>query len=455
MTSVTTVFSRRHAAWATLALLAGTIVASAAGYAEPAAQAASGSQGHDHDYGEMIDPYAQSQTGTPRTGRTFTARTVSVSPSEGPDFEMPFRCGETWVGSTRSTHSPSRWSIDFNRTGDTGRPVLASARGVVTRVARASGYGNYVIIDHGAGYSSLYAHLQSSVLSVGQVIDQGAVLGYLGSTGRVTGPHLHFEMRLNGNYFAPYFHRTRFGYARTVASQNCPDAPIVGDWDGDGVDDLGILRPQVGQVKIFQRYPSGSQTLNFGAPADSMVAGDWDGNRIDQFAKRSPRRNEFVLRGEDGQTSTANMGGAPRYVPVTGVWQRGARTGLGLFNVATRTFTVRMPDLSTRSVVFGSSGTQPVIGDWDGDGVSDFGSFAAVTGTWSLRTVKNGRVVTTQVRYGTNGDIPVTGDWNGDKVTDLGVWRPSTATFHQRTHAAVTDANARTVTRRVRYGAPR
>ena len=149
------------------------------------------------------------------------------------------------------------------------------------------------------------------------------------------------------------------------------------------------------------------------------------------------------------------MGGAPRYVPVTGVWQRGARTGLGLFNVATRTFTVRMPDLSTRSVVFGSSGTQPVIGDWDGDGVSDFGSFAAATGTWSLRTVKNGRVVTTQVRYGTNGDIPVTGDWNGDKVTDLGVWRPSTATFHQRTHAAVTDANARTVTRRVRYGAPR
>ncbi|RYZ16130.1 MAG: M23 family metallopeptidase, partial [Myxococcaceae bacterium] len=291
----------------------------------------------------MVDPYA---TGGPgfdgaRLTTRTAARTVTVDPAKGPDFEMPFRCGEAWVGSTRSSHSPSRYSIDFNRTGDTGRPVLSSAPGVVYRVAKASGYGNYVIVDHGAGYSTLYAHLQATHVSVGQVVDQSAVVGFVGSTGRVTGPHLHFEQRLNGNYFAPYFHRTRFVFDRTVSSQSCADTPLVGDWDGDGTDNVAVFRRTTGLGTTFQNTPAGSRVIRYGAPGYTPFTGDWDGNGITQLGSRAARSTAFQLRGEDGRTSQANMGGSIKDTPISGTWVRSAKSSIGVYSHLTRKFTLR------------------------------------------------------------------------------------------------------------------
>ena len=81
-----------------------------------------------------------------------TARTTSVSPSSGPDFEMPFLCGQSWTGTSRSSHSPSYYTIDWNRPDDLGKPVLASAPGVVSRaVSLTTSYGRHVIVDHGGG----------------------------------------------------------------------------------------------------------------------------------------------------------------------------------------------------------------------------------------------------------------------------------------------------------------
>ena len=100
-----------------------------------------------------------------------TARTTAVSPSSGPDFEMPFVCGQSWTGTTRSAHSPSYYTIDWNTPNDLGKPVLASAPGVVTKAVSLTGsYGSYVVVDHGAGYTTLYAHLNAaSPRRVGQV----------------------------------------------------------------------------------------------------------------------------------------------------------------------------------------------------------------------------------------------------------------------------------------------
>lgn len=402
---------------------------------------------HDYDYGEMVDPY------TSIYGARFAAREISLSPSNGPDFEVPFRCGEEWVGSTRSSHSPSRWSIDFNRSGDVGRPVLASARGIVQRVAVASGYGNYIIVDHGEGFSTLYAHLEANNVVAGQVVDQGDTLGFLGSTGRVTGPHLHFEMRLNGNYFAPYFHRTTFRYDRTISSLNCTDTPIVGDWDGNGVDDVGVYR-QARTTGIARQLVAGAtRIVRFGHAGDTPFVADWDGNGADQLGVREPRSTNFLLRGEDGRTSTANMGGAARDVPVAGHWVEGSKPGIGLYDVARRQFVQRKPDLSKRVISFGTSGTQPVLGDWDGDGVTDVGTFDPVSGEWQLRTDAGVRTI----RYGGGKywDIPVTGDWNGDGVTDIGVWRPVTAKFFQRVVAQPNTVRQRVRTDVVVYGVPR
>ena len=80
----------------------------------------------------------------------------------------------------------------------TGAPVLAAEDGVVTFAGDASGYGRTVIVDHGGGVTTLYAHLSSIGVRVGQAVDAGTRVGAVGATGQVTGPHLHFEVRVGG-----------------------------------------------------------------------------------------------------------------------------------------------------------------------------------------------------------------------------------------------------------------
>jgi len=86
-----------------------------------------------------------------------------------------------------------------------GDAIFASDSGVVVYAGVISGgYGNMVMIDHGNGYATLYAHLSSINVSCGQSIYQGQVIGACGSSGNSTGPHLHFEIRLNGGMINPW-----------------------------------------------------------------------------------------------------------------------------------------------------------------------------------------------------------------------------------------------------------
>ena len=80
----------------------------------------------------------------------------------------------------------------------TGAPVVASASGVVVKSGYEALYGNMVVVDHGAGYRSVYGHLASCSVEEGAFVNRGEELGKVGSTGRSTGPHLHYEVRVNG-----------------------------------------------------------------------------------------------------------------------------------------------------------------------------------------------------------------------------------------------------------------
>lgn len=88
-----------------------------------------------------------------------------------------------------------------------GTKIYAAKSGVVTTSVMGSGsswsYGNYVVVSHSDGTSTLYAHMSSRAVSKGDVVNQGDVVGYVGTTGRSTGNHLHFEIRVNGNRTDP------------------------------------------------------------------------------------------------------------------------------------------------------------------------------------------------------------------------------------------------------------
>jgi murein DD-endopeptidase MepM/ murein hydrolase activator NlpD len=84
-----------------------------------------------------------------------------------------------------------------------GTPIKAAAAGRVIISGYNGGYGNLVVIDHGNGLATAYAHQSQIAVSVGQQVGQGQVIGYVGSTGFSTGPHLHFEVRVNGSAVDP------------------------------------------------------------------------------------------------------------------------------------------------------------------------------------------------------------------------------------------------------------
>jgi murein DD-endopeptidase MepM/ murein hydrolase activator NlpD len=91
--------------------------------------------------------------------------------------------------------------LDF--TANTGTPIRAAADGIVSVAELTHAYGNMVKIDHGAGLETRYAHASKLMVKAGERVVKGQVVALVGSTGRSTGPHLHYEIRLNGNPLDP------------------------------------------------------------------------------------------------------------------------------------------------------------------------------------------------------------------------------------------------------------
>ena len=133
------------------------------------------------------------------TYRTNLPVDVSRSTNTPGSMVRPARGAMTgWWGERRRSHRHA--GIDFD--GDTGDPVVSAGTGVVTHAGGApagyAGYGLMVVVDHGNGVSTLYAHLSRVRVVVGQAIAAGEDLGAMGTTGNVTGSHLHFEVRIGG-----------------------------------------------------------------------------------------------------------------------------------------------------------------------------------------------------------------------------------------------------------------
>ena len=133
---------------------------------------------------------------------TRLTRTLGAVPVRRPiDGELDLQSGfgvrvDPFLG-TPALHT----GLDLH--GETGDPVRATADGTVTAAGWSGGYGRVVDVDHGNGLSTRYGHLSSIAIRVGQSIKTGQIIGKVGSTGRSTGPHLHYETRLKGEAIDP------------------------------------------------------------------------------------------------------------------------------------------------------------------------------------------------------------------------------------------------------------
>jgi murein DD-endopeptidase MepM/ murein hydrolase activator NlpD len=131
------------------------------------------------------------------------AREVTGASVDGRAVQPRSSSGLIWpsAGSVSSPYG-ARWGsmhtgIDID--SGYGATIMAAKAGVVISAGWYGGYGQCTIIDHGGGFTTLYAHQSSMLVREGQSVTQGQVIGYVGGTGNVTGPHLHFETRVGGS----------------------------------------------------------------------------------------------------------------------------------------------------------------------------------------------------------------------------------------------------------------
>jgi murein DD-endopeptidase MepM/ murein hydrolase activator NlpD len=150
-------------------------------------------------------PTGSPSTGAPETSRATPERTAEAKPAEPAEPASPAAAKKAtadWVhpmpGAATTSCFGQRWGvlhagIDLAMPADT--PIRAAADGTVVEAGWVyAGYGISVVVDHGNGFLTHYAHQNRTAVAVGQQVDAGEVIGYEGSTGDSTGPHLHFEV---------------------------------------------------------------------------------------------------------------------------------------------------------------------------------------------------------------------------------------------------------------------
>lgn len=119
--------------------------------------------------------------------------------------QSPIPLGWPLLAEVGDVYGPrsARFHAGIDLPAQTGTAVIASAAGTITWAAPRGAWGNLVAVDHGRGVRTMYAHLATINVKVGQWVSGGTVLGRVGSTGDATGPHLHFEVRVHGAAIDP------------------------------------------------------------------------------------------------------------------------------------------------------------------------------------------------------------------------------------------------------------
>ena len=120
-------------------------------------------------------------------------------PGEGGTISSPYGGRMAPVGGGYDWHPGIDIAVDF------GTPVYASAAGTVEQAGWNGGYGRYVKLDHGNGYETAYGHMSGIAVTEGEAVRKGDIIGFAGSSGYSTGPHIHFEVLVDGQFVDPMY----------------------------------------------------------------------------------------------------------------------------------------------------------------------------------------------------------------------------------------------------------
>ncbi|WP_120718104.1 M23 family metallopeptidase [Tsuneonella amylolytica] len=178
---------------------------------------ASGITSSDEQFKQLFSGWQSMDNGGPATP-------VQSVPSVAVPSRAPLAVGSTSSGYGMRTHpviGGMRAHKGIDLAAPTGTPVYATADGTVGRADWFSSYGLYVAIEHGADLETRYAHMSRLAVAAGERVKKGDIIGYVGSTGRSTGPHLHYEVRVAGEAVnpIPYMAETGAGTGVAVAAR--------------------------------------------------------------------------------------------------------------------------------------------------------------------------------------------------------------------------------------------
>lgn len=173
----------------------------------------------------MIHTAAQSKTGLAETIRQALQKNTAFSPQQGEAWALPLHQTAAEISSPYGVRKdPFTGRLDFHDGIDfaaaSGTPIYAAKSGTVSFSGWKPGYGQVVMLQHEGGLATLYAHTSKNLVKTGEQVDENTIIGRVGSTGRSTGAHLHFETHLNGCTVnpAPYLATAQTQLAKNTVS---------------------------------------------------------------------------------------------------------------------------------------------------------------------------------------------------------------------------------------------
>jgi uncharacterized repeat protein (TIGR03803 family) len=216
------------------------------------------------------------------------------------------------------------------------------------------------------------------------------------------------------NSNAPGFSDLEFPYG------DPSDLAVVGDWDGDGIDTVGIYRGNTFYLRNSNTAGNADLVIEFGAPGDVPIAGDWDGDGIDTIGVYRPGDAAWFLKNSNaaGAPDLAFTYGLENETPVVGDWNADGIDTVGIFRASDRQWYLHNANASGDAELvfpYGDPATDvPIVGDWDNDGTDTVGVYRPAQGEWFLKNTNAAGNADLNFTYGILNEKPVVGDWDGN-----------------------------------------